>query len=72
MTLRGHKNPGPMAKILFGLIVVVSVLTIWFVIRAYNKMPDAIPVKGQSLPAQAALRAGALPSTPPNVVETPR
>ncbi|NYD89166.1 hypothetical protein [Sphingomonas melonis] len=71
MTVRGHKSPGTTAKILLGLIFVVSILTIWFAVRAFEKEPNGPPVGSQALPGQAAQRAGARPKAQPVTPATP-
>jgi hypothetical protein len=65
MTARGNKRPGRTARVLFWLIIVVSVLTIWFAIRAFRKEPNGPVIGNRALPGQAVQQAGALPNRQP-------
>jgi hypothetical protein len=68
MTARGNKCRGMIAKVVFGLIIVVSALTIWFAIRGFKKEPNGPVVGSQALAGQAAQRAGASPNHQPVAV----
>jgi hypothetical protein len=71
MTVRGNKRPGVTATILFALIIVATVAIIWFALRALDKESNGKPAGSQTLPAQAAQRAGLAPEQPPVLVDAP-
>jgi hypothetical protein len=71
MTVRGNKRPGVSATILFALIIVATVAIIWFALRALDKESNGKPAGSQTLPAQAAQRAGLAPDKQPVLADAP-
>jgi hypothetical protein len=65
MTMRGNKSVGPVAKLLFGLIIMLSVGILFLAFRGFQKEPNGPVIGSQALPGQAAQRAGASPNRRP-------
>jgi flagellar basal body-associated protein FliL len=63
MRRRGNKRAGPVAIVIFVMIVVLVVSLCWLVARGFQKEPNGPPRGSQTLPAQAA--QGTVATAPP-------
>ena len=64
MRRRGNKRAGPVAIVIFVMIVALVVTICWLAARGFQKEPNGPPRGSQTLPAQAA--QGAVAATPSN------
>jgi hypothetical protein len=65
MRRRGNKRAGPVAIVIFVMIVALVVTICWLAARGFHKEPNRPPRGSQMLPAQAA--QGTVAVAPPNV-----
>ncbi len=54
MRRRGNKRAGPVAIVIFVMIVALVVTICWLAARGFQKEPNGPPRGSQTLPAQAA------------------
>ena len=54
MRRRGNQQAGPVAIVIFVMIVVLVVTICWLAARGFQKEPNGPPRGSQTLPAQAA------------------
>jgi len=66
MRRRGNKRAGPVAIVIFVLIVALVVTICWLAAQGFQKEPNGPPRGSQTLPAQAGQRTVA--AMPPNAV----
>lgn len=64
MRRRGNKRAGPVAIVIFVMIVALVVTICWFAARGFQKEPNGPPRGSQTLPVQAA--QGTVTATPRN------
>jgi ABC-type transporter Mla subunit MlaD len=64
MRRRGNKRAGPVAIVIFAMIVALVVTICWLAAHGFQKEPNGPPRGSQTLPAQAA--QGTVTATPPN------
>ena len=63
MQRRGNKRAGPVAIIIFIMIVALVITICWLVAQSLQKDPNGPPRGSQTLPAQAA--QGTVGTSPP-------
>jgi len=64
MRRRGNKRAGPVAIVVFVMIVALVITICWLAARGFQKEPNGPPRGSQTLPAQAA--QGTVAATSPN------
>jgi ABC-type transporter Mla subunit MlaD len=65
MRRRGNKRAGPVAIIIFAMIVALVVTIFWLGVKSVQKEPNGPPRGSQTLPAQAA--QGTVATAPPEM-----
>jgi flagellar basal body-associated protein FliL len=66
MRRRGNKRAGPVAIVIFVMIVALVAAICWLAAREFQKEPNGPPRGSETLPAQAA--QGTVAATPPNII----